>query len=142
MAKMYRCLDRLILGSLLMAVACAGCGRGPKVPTASVAGTVTINGKPVKGLEIIFVPVAKIRPAFAVCDELGHYNAQFLERQTGVPLGQCVVKLAFYNDAARAHNLLPATYHEKAAENPALNLDIPKEGTTFNFDVKMDRSLP
>jgi hypothetical protein len=139
MGKCFRAIDAIVVGVILV-VAAGGCGSRPKVPTALVSGTVTVNGKPVKGLEVHFVPVAKIRPAFAMCDEHGRYNAQFLDRQMGVPLGPCVVKLAIYRDAARMHNLLPKEYHENAAENPALTLDIPSQGTTFNCDVKMPGS--
>jgi|GEM_PF-2319629 len=139
-AKMYRRLDRLILGSLLMAVACAGCGRGPKVPTASVSGTVTINGRGVPYVEVAFVPTEKIRPAYGITDASGRYAAQFLTNQSGVPLGACVVQISYCPNGG--NNLLPAQYNEKAADNPSLRLTVPKEGATFDFDVKMDRPLP
>jgi hypothetical protein len=134
---MYRCLDRLMLGSMLMAMACAGCGRAPKIPTASVSGTVTINGKGVPSVEVAFVPTDKIRPAYGITDASGHYAAQFLTSQSGVPLGECVVQIS-YRPNGGFDNILPAQYNEKAADNPALRLTVPKEGTTFNYDVKME----
>lgn len=140
MAKMYRYLDRLILSSLLMAVACAGCGRGPKVPTASVAGMVTINGRGVANVQVEFDPVEKIRPGYGVTDATGRYTAQFLMNQSGVPLGACVVRITHHPNGGP--NVLPDRYSAKADEDPALHLTVPKEGTTFDFDVKMDRPLP
>ncbi len=139
-AKMYRCLDRLIVSSMLVAVACAGCGRAPKIPTASVVGTVTINGRGVPNVEVAFVPTEMIRPAYGITDASGRYAAQFLTGQSGVPLGACVAQIAYRPNGFQ--NILPAEYNEKAADNPALRLTIPKEGTTFNFDVKMNGPLP
>lgn len=142
MGLMYRRLDRLILSSLLVVITAAGCGPRVKVPTAPVVGTITVNGKPVEGLEVVFVPEAKIRPGVAVTDTQGRYEAKFLNHQAGVPLGPCTVTISRYSDLSRASNLIPREYNEKAAENPALRLTIPKEGTAFNFDVKTDKPLP
>ncbi len=136
----FRSIDRLIIGAVLLATVCAGCGRGPKIPTASVSGTVTINGQGVPAVEVAFVPVEKIRPSIAYTDASGRYSAQFLTNQSGVPLGACVVQITYCPNGSK--NLLPAEYSEKAAENPDLNLTIPKEGTTFDFDVKTDMPLP
>lgn len=138
-ALMYRRLDRVVLGGLLVVVACAGCGR-PKIPTASVVGTVTINGRGVPNVEVAFVPTEKIRPAFGITDASGRYTAQFITGQSGVPLGACVVRIAYRPNGFE--NVLPAQYDEKADDNPALCLTIPKEGTTFNFDVKTDKPIP
>jgi hypothetical protein len=140
MHRLFRAIDSVVVGVIVAIATGGGCGPAPKVPTAHVSGTVTVNGKPVKGLEVSFVPVEKIRPAFAMCDDQGRYSAQFLERQMGVPLGPCVVKFALYRDSTRMINLLPVEYHEKAAQNPELTLDIPRQGTTFDYDLKMDGS--
>jgi hypothetical protein len=135
-----RNIDCLVLGAIILGAIAAGCGRGPKIPTASVSGTVTINGKGVQNVEVAFVPIEKVRPAFGITDASGRYIAEFLTNQSGVPLGACVVKIAYRPSGFK--NVLPAEYDEKAAENPALNLTIPKEGTTFNFDVKTDKPIP
>jgi hypothetical protein len=136
----FRSIERFILGATLLATVCAGCGRGPKIPTASVSGTVTINGKGVPAVEVAFVPVEKIRPAIAYTDGSGRYTAQFLTNQSGVPLGACVVQISYCPQGGP--NVLPDEFSAKAAENPALNLVVPKEGTTFDFDVKTDQPLP
>jgi hypothetical protein len=139
----FRCprIEFVIVAGVLALVAGAGCGTGPKIPTASVSGTVTINGKPVENVELALHPIEKIRPAHGITDATGHYSAQFLRGQSGVPLGACVVKIT-YRPNGGFENILPAQYNDKAAGNPALKLTVPTEGTTFNFDVKMDRPLP
>jgi hypothetical protein len=136
----FRSIERLIVGAALLATVGAGCGRGPKIPTASVSGTVTINGKGVPAVEVAFVPVEKIRPSIAYTDAAGRYAAQFLTNQSGVPLGACVVQISYCPNGGP--NILPTEYNEQAADNPALKLTVPKEGTTFNFDVKTDKPLP
>jgi hypothetical protein len=127
------------LSVAIVATLVSGCGRGPKIPTASVSGTVTINGRAVPNVEVAFVPMEKIRPAYGLTDATGRYSAQLLPNQSGAPVGQCTVKLGLY---AGGVNTLPAEYHEKASENPALQLTVPPEGTTFDFDVKTDKPIP
>jgi hypothetical protein len=135
----FRNFEVLIVGIAVVAIGIAGCGRGPKVPTASVSGTVTINGRGVPNVEVLFAPAEKIRPAYGRTDASGQYSAVFLPNQSGVPLGKCVVRISYSPGGGK--NILPAEYDEKAADNPALNLTIPKEGTTFNFDVKTDKPI-
>lgn len=136
----FRSIETLVVGLALLASACCGCGRGPKIPTASVSGTVTINGRAIANVEVSFHSLENIRPAFGYTDASGRYSAQFLMAQSGVPLGPCVVKMAYRPNGFE--NILPDTYDSKAADNPALHLTVPKEGTTFNFDVKTDKPLP
>ena len=41
-------------GALLATAALAGCGDGPKM--AAVSGTVLVNGQPVEGAQVLFMP--------------------------------------------------------------------------------------
>lgn len=134
--------DRLAALVVVVALTVAGCGPSVKIPTAPVSGVVTVNGKPVPGLEVDFVPEAKIRPAVGVTDMSGRYEARFLQQQKGVSLGPCVARISLFRDGTRTNNLIPPVYNENAADNPDLRLTIPKEGMTFNYDVKLDKPLP
>ncbi len=142
MVNRSRNFERLATLLVVLAITAAGCGPRVKVPTARVSGVVTVNGKGVEGVEVAFVPEAKIRPGIGVTDSNGRYQAQFLERQMGVPLGPCLVQISLYRDDLRANNLIPPRYNEKAADHSDLKLTIPREGATFNFDVKTDKPLP
>jgi hypothetical protein len=58
-----------------------GCGSGEKVPEvysklARVAGTVTLNGTPLRGAAITFTPVGQqgVRPAYGLTDDAGKYE--------------------------------------------------------------------
>jgi len=135
-----RNFETLFVGLAVLASACCGCGRAPKIPTASVSGTVTVNGRALAGVEVSFHSLQNIRPAYGYTDASGGYVAQFLTEQSGVPLGSCIVQVSYCPHGGP--NALPAEYNEKTADNPALHLQVPKEGTTFNFDVKTDKPLP
>ncbi len=75
--------------TVLLLAGISGCGN--TIPTASVSGTITINGKPVQGIEVQFVTEAKVRPSIGMTDADGKYKAEFLTTQSGVALGPCVV---------------------------------------------------
>jgi hypothetical protein len=130
--------ERLVAGVALIATVSVGCN---KVPTATVTGTVTINGRGVPGVEVAFVPKEKIRPGVGVTDEAGKFTAQFLANQSGVPLGDCVVQISLFRDDVRAINLIPPEYNAKAADNPDLRLTITSAGAVFDYDVKTDGPL-
>jgi hypothetical protein len=116
-------------------------GCGDTIPTASVTGTITINGKPVQGVEVQFVPEAKIRPSIGMTDANGRYKAEFLSTQSGVALGKCVVQFSIYRGESM-RNYLPKKFNEDAAANPDFNLDVVKGGITFNYDLKYDGEIP
>jgi hypothetical protein len=126
---------------MVVAFVGVGCSK-PKIPTARVSGTITVNGKPIEGIEVLFVPERKIRPGFGATDSSGRYEAKFLERQLGVPLGPCVIQLSRYGQD-HLTNQLPEPYNVKSSENPDLRLDIKTtDPIVFNYDVKMDGPLP
>jgi hypothetical protein len=141
MASRLGSIDLLFAGIAIVATLAAGCGRGPKVPTASVSGTVTINGRGVANVQVTFDPVEKIRPAYGITDATGRYTAQFLNTQSGVPLGDCVVRIT-YNPGGSPNNVLPESYSTHAEENPELRLTVPAAGLEFNYDIKTDKPLP
>jgi len=55
-----RPIELLLVATMLVVVAVACCDKGPKIPTASFIGTVTINGTPVANVEVAFHPVETI----------------------------------------------------------------------------------
>lgn len=137
-------MNRLQAGGFAMAVLAAtlvGCGAKQEIPTAAVTGTITVNGQPRAGVVVQFEPEAKIRPSAAETDAKGRYVARFTTWQSGVVLGPCVVKFSIL-DAGGGNNLLPAEFHARAAENPALRLTIEKQGAVFNYDIPFSGPLP
>lgn len=137
---MYRVFKQLLPVPLLLLLGITGCG-GSGIPTASVSGTVTVNGQPVQGVEVMFVPDAKIRPSVGLTDAKGRYRAEFLNTQSGVALGPCVVQFSIYRGDSMK-NYLPKQFNENAADNPQFHLDIPKEGLVFDYDIPYDGEIP
>jgi hypothetical protein len=122
-------------GFLLVSVFVSGCGPQVKVRTASVRGTITMNGQPRAGIVVEFTPDAMIRPSDGITDAAGRYVAQFTPEQKGVALGPCGVTFFLMQENGKI--LLPAT-----ADGNELRLDIGKEGLVFDHDIKYDGTLP
>ncbi len=129
----------MVVTALLLAVL-AGCD-SPAISTGEVSGRITINGQPVEGVVVAFIPQSKTRPAIATTDAAGHYEAQLLADQAGVPLGPCLVQLSLFREQ-EFKNYLPAKFNEQAADNPDLNLVIGEDGLVFDYDIQYDGALP
>lgn len=125
---------------LALAALLAGCQK-PKYQTAAVTGTITINGQPVEGVTVKFVPQEKIRPSVGFTDAKGNYRAEFTTSQSGVVLGPCVVQFYVYRGAS-PHNYLPKEFSEEAAKNPQFNLEVPAEGLKFDYDIPFTGEIP
>jgi hypothetical protein len=111
------------------------------LPIADVSGTVTVNGKPVEGVLVTFIPKAKFRPSVGFTDAQGHYQAQFVTQKSGVAIGPCVVQFSIFRGAS-THNYLPKEFNDQAATNPEFNLDIPAKGLIFNYDISFAGEIP
>jgi len=71
----YRKWPLVWLPVLLAALTFAGCGAsGPE--TAPVSGTVTLDGSPVDGAAVVFVPAGGGRPASATTDPSGNFTLE------------------------------------------------------------------
>ncbi len=78
-----------------MLVACAaaaclglGCGGGDGPQLGNVTGTITMNGAPVPGLNVTFVPQDKGSPSYGGTDENGRYRLLFNQHRSGAELGK------------------------------------------------------
>jgi hypothetical protein len=80
------------LGALLALaslVAAPGCNRGPQF--AAVEGTVRLDGRPLREVEVVFLPdpeAGTLGPSSsAYTDERGHYNLATAQGQSGAVVG-------------------------------------------------------
>lgn len=85
----------IVAGLLVAAV--AGCG--PRIVRYPVEGLVTLDGKPVKGASVAFMPKAKGCPGIAATDAGGRFALKELDRHEGIVPGeyQVVIFLAEYS---------------------------------------------
>jgi hypothetical protein len=131
----------LSLPCLLLIAGLAGCGGGTGIPTGDVSGTITINGEPVQGVTVKFVPDAKMRYSIGETDARGRYSADFVRSQSGVVLGGCTVEFSiFRGDSMQNH--LPAEFNSNPPEHDEFRLDITKKGQKFDYDIKYDGEIP
>ena len=129
----------------LGAMIALGCGRSDGL--CEVTGTVKLDGKPLPGAQLTFIPTAANgSAAYGHTDENGYYRLKFSRDTYGAQPGKNNVRIAFpsKSEAAdlRAAGLavppegakLPKKY-EKSGE---LTADIPPAGGTFDFDLKSE----
>lgn len=85
---------------VIVMLSLCGCGDG-HAPRTPVTGTVTFNGKPVPGAEVMFM-VKGGRPARGETDEQGRFALTTFEKGDGCRIGRAQVvvqKQSFYYNA-------------------------------------------
>ena len=119
----------------------AGCSGGANLPElGQVSGTVTLDGQPLDGATIEFVP-EKGRPSSAITDESGNYKLRFSATTNGAVLGKHDVAIRSFRDPVSAEGdqpgvegrdeLLPARYHE----NSELTAEVAAGSNTIDFTL-------
>lgn len=88
---MKSCCYRLI--TCLLVLICMGCERTNRPPLVSVTGTVLLDGEPVEGAAVSFIPefVGKTgyaRPSMAITDQSGQFSPGTYNTTDGLPLGK------------------------------------------------------
>ncbi|HVJ86634.1 MAG TPA: hypothetical protein VM452_13375 [Caulifigura sp.] len=100
----------------VLAIGLQGCGDGgPKL--CEVEGTVTLDGKPVPGAELTFIPqnVPTTMMSYGGTDEAGHYTLGFTASKTGA---------------------IPATHHVRIEFGGKAGVKLPKKYRTDDAIVK------
>jgi hypothetical protein len=148
-----------MLWAILLAVA-SGCteraaddvGEGPDLSNlAPVSGVITLNGEPLAGAVVTFLP-EHWSTAVGECNKKGEFRLSTSDRP-GVPPGHYKVAISLLVSAEgepqglgprssmsptpgilSAKEMLPREYADLGTTK--LTADVPKEGGTFNFDVK------
>ncbi len=114
--------------SLLAVSLLAGCQR-----IADVSGTVRVDGKPAKGLIVVFDPQATDAPrGVATTEGDGRYTVRRLGpgAKSGVPVGSYAVKVMADADNPSSPKV-PASY----AGGTALSFEVKGGGNVFDIDI-------
>lgn len=138
-----------LLGSwLLMLVGCGG-GRSAELPPlVPVSGTITLDGKPIAGVSVSFLPFGSTRGGmcYGITDDSGRYELLAGDRQKGSPTGEFRVICskwirpdgsAFTSDGtqspemAGAKQMFAPRYSDQARTE--LKATVPANGGTFDF---------
>lgn len=122
--------DVMPLAALFVTLFAAGCG----LRITEVSGTVRIDGKPAKGVQVVFQPEKEGLPrALATTDAAGTYRLvrQGPGNKTGAAAGRYRVRLSADNDDPAAPRI-PDRYNVKSD----LTYDVkPGSANTFDIDV-------
>src|SRR5215510_12808711 len=98
-------------GTLLLLA--SGCGRGgPDV--APVKGHVTLDGRPLVGADIEFLPEDGRPPASGRTDQEGYYELLYKRGVFGAPLGKNTVRISFYRNAVANPPNIPDRYNKQS----------------------------
>jgi hypothetical protein len=108
----------------------SGCGGVSDMPElADVSGTVTMDGKPVVGIIILFKP-DKGRPAMGTTDAEGKYTLEYLHDEVGTKVGPSTVSFEWPIGASGPP--IPAKYGSNSQEKVEV---IPGKRNVFDFDL-------
>lgn len=129
--RVLRVIPLMIL-SLLFVIP-LGCGNGDRPPLGRVHGTVTLDGKPVKGLIVMFSPESG-RPAAATTDDNGNYTLEYAYGVKGAKVGKCRVNFEW--PTAEPGVPIDPKYGAKSE----LVADVTAGSNKFDWDVKSDQS--
>lgn len=135
----------------------AGCGSGPKL--VPVSGIVTLNGEPLEGAELTFIPDpnnVEVTPGGDQTGPQGNYKAMYNYR-SGLAAGKYTVLISkkastgegaedappeIMGDPTMAamagymEETLPEKYSDPLKSD--FTIEVPPEGGVFEFDVKGD----
>lgn len=82
----------------LISLILVGCGGGSDRPSlAPASGIVTLNGEPVEGASLTFIPTAGGRPGSAITDAQGRYTIKTYQDAPGAIIGEhkvAVIKIS------------------------------------------------
>jgi hypothetical protein len=111
------CQWRVVLGALLLSLA-TGCGGSDRPALVEVTGTVTLDGQPLEGAQVVLKPI-KVddpkfqRPARSTTDAQGKFSPQVYGDAKGLPPGKYGVGVSKREVVGK----LPENFN---TENPAL----------------------
>lgn len=120
-----------VLLALVACVVLPGCG-ADRPPLGTVEGTVTIDGEPLTGVIVAFMP-EKGRPATALTDQMGHYRMQYTEGVAGTKVGPNFVVFSAPTTGTTSHPI-PAKYLSMSD----LKVEVTSGRNTFDFDLEAE----
>ncbi|MFM7135619.1 MAG: carboxypeptidase-like regulatory domain-containing protein [Planctomycetota bacterium] len=134
-AAVNGCLWRRLVPALALPVAfaclaAAGCSRSDRPPLGRVGGSVTLDGSPLAGALVVFIPDGPGRSALATTDVAGRYELTYLRDIAGANYGSHTVRITTATEERGGKEILPDRYHVKselkATVQPGSNtLDFP-----------------
>ena len=118
-------MRRRNLGFLALILIVAGCGQsGPEV--APVSGRITVDGKPMENVDIVFQPEGAKSPSYGRTDKDGNYTLAYKRGVAGALVGSHGVSISVSRELVR---------NPPQIKNADLHRDVKSGKNEFNFDV-------
>lgn len=114
-----------------MAMIAGGCGRKDLPDLGRVQGTVTLDGKPLSGVTVLFYPNSGGRTAVGVVDRQGKYELIYTYGVKGTKVGANAVSFAYPQGEDVKGPPIPAKYGAKSQ----LQADVKAGKNTFDFEL-------
>lgn len=149
--------SRLCIPALIWALTVVGCGGGSSATLVPVGGKVVVDGQPMDGVTLTFIPdssLKNVRGGTATTDAAGAFTVTDLEQnKPGIPAGKYLIAYsrrrlpdgsagpapgAPADPGAIKVETFPNFLTNPDPKNPALLIDIPKEGNT-KLDLKISK---
>ncbi|MGN6134638.1 MAG: Ig-like domain-containing protein [Aureliella sp.] len=124
----------LLVAGMLMLFQ-AGCGGPSDQPElGQVTGTVTLDGKPLSGVAVVFQPVSG-RPATGMTDAEGKYELTYIRETKGTKVGSNRVEIAPSEDGEAEESADEG--EESAAGAPQAKPGKPKVPARYNVESEL-----
>jgi hypothetical protein len=122
-------LRQLTCGLLL--ILASGCGQGgPEV--APVKGRVTLDGQPLKMVDIVFQPTNGDPPSTSRTDDNGNYEMLYKRGVMGARTGEHSVRIDFTSGIVSNPPKIPPRYNTQSE----LKEEVKSGQNEFNFELK------
>lgn len=84
----------VVIAQVVAVVTFFGCGGPAGPPTEPVTGTVTLDGKPAEGVNVVFSPTGGHKAASGITDASGRYQLTTLNPKDGAMVGSYTVAIS------------------------------------------------
>ena len=133
----------LLVASIVTVSFSSGCGSRGGPPLGTVTGKVTLDGEPVPGLRITFIPEDRGSPSYGGTDENGEYRLYFNQKRAGAELGSHKVIIENRepetDDSGKLIDDTPIVKIPKKYQQPGqLTADVSSGRNNIDFDLEPD----
>jgi hypothetical protein len=126
----------LLAASLCCCMLLLGCGRGTRPTLGTVHGRVTLDGKPLAGAGVVFMPENKGRDSMGVTDSEGNYSLTYIRNDQGAAVGWHVIQITAGDPITGKPEPVPECYNLKTT----LRREVKAGGNEINFDLTTGRN--
>jgi hypothetical protein len=129
-----------VLGLSAAVLVGSGCGRSDLPELGTVEGTVTMDGQPVVGKQIQFLPESGGRPGTGITDEQGHYELTYTAGVAGTKVGPNRIEITTTWPEGEPKPGERETIPPRYNSTTELTRDVQPGHNTFDFELTSGRA--